>query len=642
MHRSGEGKTRDGVTLRAVAIALLIIPLNNYWLYMCESVKYTGHPTCLSIFYNAVVILLILVAANAVVRRFAPSRVLAQGELLTIYMMIALASVPASHDMLQVLIPELTYPFKFATAENQWGKLFMEHLPRWLMVHDQVAVDGFYQGATTFYQWRIVKAWLLPTAMWTLFVTDLAFVLLCMTVLLRKQWTEQEKLTYPLVTLPLDMTTERTPFFKNKLLWTGMALAGFLDLLQGLGALYPSFPMPNMKSLDLMTYATTSPWNAVGWSPIRFYPFAVGLGALLPVDLSFSAWFFHLFLKAQLVLSAAAGWSQIPRFPYVNEQSFGSLIGLFVFSIWTGRRYFADLLSNAFARKSDMGDANEAMRYRTAAWGALAGTIGLFAFVLAMGMSPWLVPIVFAIYFALSIAQTRMRAELGPPVHDFYLVGPDSMLPVILGPANLGSANLTALSMMFWFNRTYRSHPMPIQLEGFKMAERSGIGYRKLAAAMMLAVVAGMITAFWSQLHVAYQLGAMSKMMSPKWFGLEPYMRLESWLKSPQPANGNALWAIGAGLVFTLLLNAIRMRVMWFPFHPVGYALAGNWSMNLLWVSMLIAWLIKLLLLRYGGLRLYRAAIPLFLGLILGEFVMAAFWNVFGIFRDVQTFNIFP
>jgi len=84
------------------------------------------------------------------------------------------------------------------------------------------------------------------------------------------------------------------------------------------------------------------------------------------------------------------------------------------------------------------------------------------------------------------------------------------------------------------------------------------------------------------------------------------------------------------------------MRFFWFPLHPVGYALSGNWSTNLLWLSLFIAWFVKLILLRYGGLRLYRRAVPFFLGLIIGEFVMAGFWNIFGIFRDVQTFSIFP
>ena len=41
----------------------------------------------------------------------------------------------------------------------------------------------------------------------------------------------------------------------------------------------------------------------------------------------------------------------------------------------------------------------------------------------------------------------------------------------------------------------------------------------------------------------------------------------------------------------------------------------------MLFRSMFITWLIKLLILRYGGIVLYRRMLPLFIGLILGTSV---------------------
>jgi hypothetical protein len=46
-----------------------------------------------------------------------------------------------------------------------------------------------------------------------------------------------------------------------------------------------------------------------------------------------------------------------------------------------------------------------------------------------------------------------------------------------------------------------------------------------------------------------------------------------------------------------------------------------SWANELFWGDMFVAWVFKAAFLRYGGRRLYSAALPFFLGLILGDFV---------------------
>jgi hypothetical protein len=43
---------------------------------------------------------------------------------------------------------------------------------------------------------------------------------------------------------------------------------------------------------------------------------------------------------------------------------------------------------------------------------------------------------------------------------------------------------------------------------------------------------------------------------------------------------------------------------------------------------MMIIWVIKLLVLRYSGLRGYRMLSPAFLGLILGDFLVGSVWSI--------------
>ncbi|MGB9597747.1 MAG: DUF6784 domain-containing protein [Candidatus Poribacteria bacterium] len=42
--------------------------------------------------------------------------------------------------------------------------------------------------------------------------------------------------------------------------------------------------------------------------------------------------------------------------------------------------------------------------------------------------------------------------------------------------------------------------------------------------------------------------------------------------------------------------------------------------------------------LKYGGLKAFRNAIPFFLGLILGEFVVGSLWTIIGVIFGIQTY----
>src|SRR5206468_497585 len=110
----------------------------------------------------------------------------------------------------------------------------------------------------------------------------------------------------------------------------------------------------------------------------------------------------------------------------------------------------------------------------------------------------------------------------------------------------------------------------------------------------------------------------------------------------PRPPNHAALREVGIGAVLTLLLTFLRMRFLGFPFHPVGLAVGTTFMMQYLWLSVLVGWLVKGLLLRYGGRRLYQHAIPFFAGLVVGDFVMGTCWVIVGILLHQQVWGFYP
>ena len=224
-----------GVTWRSLLLALILMPPNCWWVIHVEIVAYSGHPTCLSLFSHAVFSLFAVILANLLLRRLRRSWALTQGELVVVYMLVCLASSMCGHDMLQLLVPALAHVARFTSLENHWETVLQPHQARWLTVTDPAALKGYYEGHTNLYTFAALQPWLTPLLFWTAFLFALLGAKLCINVLMRKQWTENEKLTYPIIQLPL-MITERggaSGLFRERLLWAGFAAGASMDLWNG-------------------------------------------------------------------------------------------------------------------------------------------------------------------------------------------------------------------------------------------------------------------------------------------------------------------------------------------------------------------------------------------------------------------------
>ena len=95
-----------GVTVKSVALALILIPVNCYWIMYTEMVWWGLFPTTMSLFFNAVFFLFCITLLNLLLRKWTRSEryALTHGELLVIYIMLCMASAVASHDHAQVRI----------------------------------------------------------------------------------------------------------------------------------------------------------------------------------------------------------------------------------------------------------------------------------------------------------------------------------------------------------------------------------------------------------------------------------------------------------------------------------------------------------------------------------------------------------
>jgi hypothetical protein len=624
-----ESQTR----LFALLLGIVIIPVNNYWI-MAAATWGSGYPTTFSLFFNVVFILFFLILINLVLQRFSSRLALNSAELLLIYAMLSVASGICGLDMMQVLITFVGGVKWMATPENEWKSLFFRHIPNWLVVSDPLTLQGFHEGESTFYLKRHFSHWLTPTLVWSGFISAVAFVMLCLTVIVRRQWIEVEKLSYPVIQLPLHLALDPLTFFRNKALWVGFAISGGMDFMNGIHFLYPVVPGFGGKLYDISPFFTDAPWNALGWTPIPIFPYAVGLAFFMPLDLSFSCWFFYLVWKAERIFGSMLGLHGLPKFPYIEEQTSGAYIGLCVLAIWVTRRHLVRVLRSIFHSEPTTLDANAPVSYRTAWVGLVVGFSLLVGFSLKAGMTLWVSVTFFLLYFILAIGITRMRAELGSPVHDLHRAGAHLMMTNTIGTRHLSVGDLTMFSFYQFFNRAYRGHIMPHQLEGFKLAERSRMNTRRYFWAIALAAVVSSLTSFWAILDLSYRFSIANVGKVNESFG-----RLQRWLITPTSPDIAASLAMGIGSVLTLFFAIMRTRFFWWGLHPAGYAVASNWSMNLFWFSILISWIIKRILLRHGGVNLHRKSLPFFMGLILGEFIVGGFWMIRGAFWGVPTYK---
>lgn len=632
-------RTRDaGITWRSVLLALVLIPINCIWVTVIEVRFYALDGCELPLFVTPVFMLFVLVVLNLGLVRWLPRLALSQSELLATYVMVVISCTIAGHDMWQNLFGAISHPFRFATPENMWEQRFFQYLPDWIGVRNKELLTGFYEGNSMLTP-QVWQAWAVPLLAWASLVFVMVATMLCVSIIVRKQWAENERLTYPIVQVPIALTEQfGVPLLKNPTMWAGFTLAGAFAVAAGLHALFPAVPFVNVKQTSLHQFLTGRPWDFMGKADLSFYPFMIGLAYFLPLDLGFSIWFFYLVRLAQQIIAGLLGMPSGGTNPYLPEQGSGGWLALSLIAIWGSKDYLRDVLRQVWSGQTAK---DEPLTYRTAVLGFFLGFAFLMWWTARLGVSFGVNLTFWVLFFLLSLAMTRVRAELGSP-HEIYFVNPRRIMMSLMGTTGFSAHDLTWFSVGYWFNRCYRCHPQPPQLEAFKMAEGDRMNSRRLVWVILAATLFSLIAASWSNLQVCYTSGAVAKAVGfKKWVGDESFNDLSRWLEIKERANPKAItWMISA-FAFTVLCSGMRRRYLEWPFHPAGYPLAVSFAVDYFWCAIFVAWFAKVVVLKMGGMKLYRKGIPFAIGMILGDYVIGSIWAIIGPVFGIVTYKIF-
>ncbi|HZP84720.1 MAG TPA: DUF6785 family protein [Chthonomonadaceae bacterium] len=647
------GRQRAASPRRVFWLGTLLILVNAYFGTYAYVVVQALIWTQTSLLRGPVVLLFFLVLLNLLLLRFARRFALHQSEMLLLYAMLCIGTCTAGYGFVQILINHIAAPFYYASGSNRWKDVLQPHIPHWLVPQDPDVVKAFFRGHTSLYSVPVLTAWAVPVLAWGAFIFAIFWVLLCALTLFRRVWVEQERLTFPLALLPLEMTQGdgSSSFWKNRLMWAGFLLAGLAESVNYVNFLYPwlpSLPIKPIAANRLDQTITTFPWNQAGMVALAFYPFVIGIAYLLSLDVSFSCWFLYVCVKVANVLSAALGFSEggggggADRAPYIGEQSLGAFVGIALFAIWMARRAIADAWRETL--RPTGADRDEVMSFRLALVGGGLGLLFLIGFLVAAGMALSLAVVFLLVYLCCALTLARIVSEAGAGWAFAPSWSPTEFTSDVFGARALPAKQLVLLYGYTTWMMDMRDNPMPQQAQSVKLGQSAGMSPRALLWPLVWAAAFGVLCAFWAHLDIYYTYGAATAKVRPalRIGATSGANQAAALIAAPPPQDTAGILAALFGLSMAGLLTLLRQRFAWWPLHPLGYALATTNSMDYMWVPFLIAWLAKWVTLRYGGIRAYRIALPFFLGLILGDYVVPTLWGVWGMMTGTQQYMAFP
>ena len=641
------------VTPRAMLIGAVLAPFSCYWVAYTQIRANSTDLTMMSLMAAAFFPLIVLLGVNARLRRGrGAGHAFTRGELLTVYAMLASTVGLAGGGFIPFLACAIPAPAQFATPENHWGNWF-RFLKPWATVSDPEAVKTFYQGQSSFFTPGHLQVWAAPVACWSAFLLALLFWGYCVNTLLRRSWMDEEKLLFPIARIPLEITRDDVPFWRNRVFHLGLAVPAVIESLNSLHyTFFPTLPYFHIKpddTLNIMQYLTVKPFNSLGYFSLAFYPLAIGLTFLLTTDISFSCWFFYLVDKAELVWSTVYGFHDpgasvaASRVPYLWEQATGAWLALALLSLYASRRHLSACIRKAVTGKG-IDDRDEPLSYRTATVGLALSSAVLLGFALALGMAWQVAALFFVLYLLFLITYTRIRAEAGLPwVFAPPFVAHGCLLD-IGGQAHYNGQDLMGLARLNWFEQDYRSHMMPNQMDAMKYIGDSRGSLRHLSLAIGIATVVALLGSWAGCLHIFYHYGASSAKVNT-WYsdqGRAAYNNLQNQLNNHTVTDLPRIWGTLSGAAVTLLLTLLRTRFVWWPLHPIGYVVAQTFTMDWLWCPTFIGWACKTLVLRYGGMNSYRQALPFFLGLVVGDMVVSSLWTLLFLAFNIPGYRTFP
>ncbi len=366
------------ITARSVILGLLTAAGIALYGNAGEMVLHIGSLVKSNFPVSLILAFTIWIVINMAIARIAPRSTLSSTELMVIFGMTWVAGMMPGVGWMGYLIGCLPAPHFFATPENRWAELILDELPAWAFPEPVPEImDRFYFGLHKgeSIPW---SGWVMPVWWWFAACVAMTGVAFCVTTIFHRQWADSERLTYPLVNFPVDMTEGFSEgrcvptIFKSPVFWLGFAwTAGiiFWNIITFFNPGVPRITLFDSVNTKAMTVARNFP-------PVylRVLPLVIGLGYLCSLDLLFSFWFFGLLAVVKVGIMNRTGFTvglqgqPSKGSEIINLESHGAMTVLVVWSVWMARHHLMEVWRKAWSGKDDGGPIS----YRTALIGLAA------------------------------------------------------------------------------------------------------------------------------------------------------------------------------------------------------------------------------------------------------------------------------
>jgi len=572
-------------------------------------------------------LIVVLVPLNWLLARFRPAWRITMPEMIFMFVM-GFAGIMVYHiGMMGLFLSMISSPDYFAAPENRYREFILPYLPSWAIPSNlNREMARFYVGMPqgTRIPWGV---WVGPLFWWWSFFA--AFLLVCsaLTAILRKQWFDHEKVTFPQAEIPLALVQGSGEegglphIMRNRLFWYG-ALVPFSFIAWNIVHYFtPLWPKINFSQVE--TSLAIQYFDGLYVKPDFF---TIGFSYLVNTQIVFSLWFFRILLMFQDAAYRRMGVQAATRNDLwatsdalVAWQCLGGMVIWILWGLWMGRRHFRAVWERIRNPSAGADDSNELLSYRTSLLLLATGLLYMLFWLVHLGMA-WPVALLFlAALVILVIAVTRIVAESGMPFVGAPVTAQGITLRSI-GDANFSPHSFVGISLSLAAFRMIEGYPMPMVMHSARLGDVVRGRRRSLFIAIFAGSVIAMVLMSATTISLAYHGGAFNFGQHHAFHQMwEAYDHMVARFKDPWPRDISLYAHFLGGMAFIGLLLYSRYRFNWSGLHPVGFFTADTFYHKVSALSFFIAWLIKVLIVKVGGMSAYRRYKPFFIGLICGQ-----------------------